>query len=752
MITYSIRMTMAMVEANKVINHRREEFITPERLLCSIARQRPFVKAANGRDAYLYLQEYVQQHASLVPEDMEYEGPEPSQQFQYMFERALDLVHSSSAEELDVTHIIRAIFTLDDSTAKDVLLTVAEEDEAGFMCRIIEEYEADRNSASAPTDGKASEANNPFNEEQFNEEESDKEQPEWTQYVTHINATLANHNPLIGRKAELDRTIQVLCRKDKNNPLHVGEPGVGKTALVYGLTALIESGEVPQRLKGCQVFALDLGALMAGTQYRGDMEKRVKLVLDGVAASAPAILYMDEIHTIVGAGRVEGSTQDISNMLKPYLEDRTICFMGATTYDEYKTLMRSKAFSRRFEKIDIPEPSPSECHTILLGLKNKYEEYHRVVYTDEALRYAVDASAKFINNRFLPDKAIDLIDEAGAWAETHRTEPDACPEIGKAEIADVLARICKVDMLAEDADDIQQLADLDERIRRHVYGQDEAVREVTEAVQMASTGLIDDNKPMASLLFVGPTGVGKTEVAKVLAYELGVPLVRFDMSEYTEKHAVAKLIGAPAGYVGYEDGGLLTDAVRKTPHCVLLLDELEKANHDIYNILLQVMDYAVLTDNRGQKADFRHVVLIMTTNAGAQYAKQTVGFVHNTSAGEAMMHKVKATFKPEFLNRLTAITVFHDMDRHMASLVLDKKLRALATLLEGKRITLHLTPEAKEHLLSIGFSAEYGGREIERVVTSKVKPLLMRALLHGTLKEGDVANITFSTNDLTLST
>lgn len=426
--------------------------------------------------------------------------------------------------------------------------------------------------------------------------------------------------------------------------------------------------------------------------------------------------------------------------------------MGATTYEEYNhNFIRDKAFSRRFEHITVPEPSIDECVTILNGIKKNYEDYHCVTYTNEAIRYAASSSAQYITGRYLPDKAVDLLDEAGAWRKLNPSN-DAIQIVDKKVIAEVLSNICKVNILAEDKNDLQKLIDLEERIKAQIFGQDIAVSEVTEAVQMASTGLIDENKPMASLLFVGPTGVGKTELARVLASELGVPLIRFDMSEYAEKHTVAKLIGSPAGYIGYEDGGLLTDSIRKTPYCVLLLDELEKAHQDIYNILLQVMDYAVLTDNKGQKADFRHVVLIMTTNAGAQYAKQSIGFTKTSTSADAMMKKVKGTFKPEFLNRLTAITAFNDINKEMAELILKKKLAKLEKQLSNKKIKLIISEAAHNYLLEIGFSSTYGGREIDRVITSKVKPLLMKGILNGCLKESMIAHIDLIESDLQLIT
>lgn len=746
----------AVKAACEMAEHSRDEFLTPEHLLWGISLQAPFQLAFGDCLAHI-LSDYVNAAGERVPAEMDYSGVTPSSQLMEVLNIAYSNMVSAGREEIGVTHILAAMFHLADSFACNALMEIAEGDKGSFMGKVVDAYEEfggisedDISEYGEQSDDSA------VSGDDSAECESSGNRGAWRKYVVCLNDAVHTRNPLIGRLRELDRTVQVLCRRDKNNPLHVGEAGVGKTAIAYGLAARINSGDVPARLQGARIYSLDLGAMMDGTQYRGDMEKRLKNILEGVkqdgGPDVANILYIDEVHNIVGAGRVEGSTLDASNLMKPYLEDGSLRFMGATTYDEFnRSFSKSKALARRFEKIDVDEPSIDECKKILYGIKEQYEAYHGVSYSGEALEYAVTASDRYISGRFLPDKAIDLIDEAGAWAEANRKN-DAESVIGKSEIAHVLAKVCNVDTLAEERDDAGRLFALQSNILRRVFGQDVAVRRVAEAVQMASAGLKDVDKPMASLLFVGPTGVGKTEVARVLADELSLPLVRFDMSEYAEKHAVAKLIGSPAGYVGYEDGGLLTDAVRKSPHCVLLLDELEKAHSDIFNILLQVMDYAVLTDNRGNKADFRHVILIMTTNSGARFARQaSVGFGSRVERGDAMLRAVKKTFKPEFLNRLTDVTVFHDMTRDMAGRILDKKLDLLRQQLIAKNVELRLSSEAIELLLKEGFSETYGGREIERVVNNRLKPLLMRAMLFGSLRNGGIACIKTEGADLKLN-
>ena len=703
----------------------RHEFIMPEHLLLVLIEDINFNSALNIFYSPSRLEESIKEYLESVesmPTGMEYE-PEASEQMAKVIELALQTVHSSSAKALDIPHLVKGILSLEDSWASYLLKDSLYGKESNFMSQLINFCDID--------------------DELQDMKEDYAETPAWRRLVTCMNELYGKQNPLIGREKELQRTIQVLCRRDKNNPLHVGEPGVGKTALVWGLARMIEEGRVPERLRDSKIYQLDMGTLLAGTQYRGDFENRIKQIMDGVQNEGDHnIVYIDEIHTLVGAGATSDSAMDASNMLKPYLDAGTIRFIGSTTYEEYnRHFARSKGMIRRFQQIDIAEPTVDEATHILQQLQPRYEEFHHVSYDDEAIRFAVEASAKHINEKFLPDKAIDLIDEAGAAMEIEARRST----IGKKEIADVLSKICKVDALSlAEEDDYQQLESLAPRMLSQIYGQDEAIRQVVESVQMSRAGLLDDNKPLASLLFVGPTGVGKTEVARVLAKELGIELIRFDMSEYTEKHAVAKLIGSPAGYVGYEDGGLLTDAIRKSPNAVLLLDEIEKAHQDIYNILLQVMDYARLTDNKGRKADFRNVILIMTSNAGAQFASQSIGFNSSVSRGEAMMKQVKKTFKPEFLNRLSGAVVFRDMDRQMATLILQKKLRELEAKLEAKQVKMTLTTEAFDHLLKEGFTAEYGAREMDRVIAQQLKPLLMRELLFGSLKNGGSITITSS--------
>lgn len=724
-------------------------FITPEHLLLSFIDQGylTFPLMMCGGDDFKLKKELDSYIGGLDNKAIEeFELPFRSVQYVNMLDNAYRMALSCGKEEVARHHAIRALLDLPESMAA-YLLHSQIDDENMFMSLIP----AVENKSDDEEDDEG--IDEPFDVDDMDDyavdDDDEMAQPmSWRSLVTNVNEEVGKHNPLIGRTEELDRIMQILCRRDKNNPILIGEPGVGKTAIVYGLVERMIKGECPKRLCGCKVYMMDMGSMIAGTQYRGEFEKKLKLVLEGARKEGNTIIYIDEIHSIMGAGKISDGSLDASNMLKPYLEGGDIRFIGTTTYEEYnKHMAGSVGITRRFQQVDIAEPSVEDTIKIMLGLKQGYEKYHGIVIKNDIIDYAVRACAQHIPDRRFPDKAIDIIDEAGAYLELHPKNRQA-QYLDKAIVNMVMSKLCKIDAEVMKTEDNSLLATLKARMLSRVFGQDEAVGQVVEAVQMSKAGLIDSDKPLASLLFVGPTGVGKTEVARSLADELGVELVRFDMSEYAEKHAVAKLIGSPAGYVGYEDGGLLTDAIRKKPNCVLLFDEIEKAHSDIYNILLQVMDYAKLTDNRGRQADFHNVVIIMTSNAGAQYASQaSVGFLGGVSKGEAMMKQVKKSFKPEFINRLSATVVFHDMSHDMATRILHKKLAQLQQKLAAKNVTIDIEGNAEEWLLAKGFTTEYGAREMDRVIARYLKPLLMHEILFGSLKKGGNAKIVINDNN-----
>ena len=734
----STQIDEALASAIEFATELRNEFVTPEHFLPFLLNAfNEHYPATAQQIKFKSLEKKLQrffEKLEVMPESEDYK-PEISFQLQHLLNRTKDKDDGGTGGKTGLPDAFYALMFLEESQAsyffKKSLQCTPEELIAYMLTEAIA-------TGDIPQENFVVKPDPP--EAQDDEED---EEERWEDFVVCLNDNIKKRNPLIGRETELERTIQVLCRKDKNNPLHVGEPGVGKTALTLGLVARIEEGDVPERLRRSKVYQLDMATLLAGTHYRGDFEKRLKTIMEGLSAEEDCIVYIDEIHNLVGAGAISDGSLDAANILKPYLEAGDIRFIGATTYEEYNLYFaKSKSLVRRFQQIDIKEPSVEEAVGILDGLRKRYAKFHGVTYPKDVVRYAVEASAKYISNRCLPDKAIDLLDEAGAYLETKHEFYDAKPKVTREVINDILAKVCKIDAQAMKEESNEALSTLRERMAGKVFGQDLAIDKVVEAVQTAKAGLLEEDKPLANLLFVGPTGVGKTEIAKVLSRELGIELVRFDMSEYAEKHAVAKLIGSPAGYVGYENGGLLTDAIRRTPNCVLLLDEIEKAHEDIYNILLQVMDYARLTDNKGQKADFRNVILILTSNAGAQYAAQAnVGFNGSISAGEAMLTQVKKIFKPEFINRLTATVVFNEMNHDMATRILQRKLKELGAKLAARKITLSLTKAAEELLLKRGFTRKYGAREMDRAIASLLKPLLTQEILFGKLRKGGHAKI-----------
>ena len=788
--TTKLRMALEMCIMQSESN--RYEFITPEVLLYNIAKQPEFIR--HGRNEGIDMQSFLgelKEYNSLQdiqPEDVEYQGLASCammalvSSIKYLWEERKKSVEGNGMVMcINIPDVIYRYYEFDDnSMAKFLLLKYLGERHSGWLLSLSKTYCKDSNEyLSFEEMGKGcgfddNDDIGDFSRQEFlskmmeetnrlidtiNSIEADKEERQshepWEDLVVCLNKTYRKRNPLIGREKELSRCVRILCRKDKNNPLFIGEPGVGKTALIYGLTRMIEEGNVPDWLKGQRIYALDMASLVAGASYHGEFEKRVKLVLDGALRRKNCIIYIDDIHTICSSGG--NNSMNAADILKPYLEDGGLRFIGTTTYQDFnKSMANQKAITRRFGQIDIKEPSKEECIEIINGLLPVYEKHHGVKYKEDAVTYAVEQADTLIHDRYLPDKALDIVDEAGAFLRQNpllnklgEPKPRHLQKVDKGVIKRILTDVCRIDAKVLASESNSDLRTLGKRISAEIYGQDEAINKTVGAVMMSKAGLMEPDKPIASLLFVGPTGVGKTEVCKMLAKEMGIKLIRFDMSEYTEKHTISKLIGSPAGYVGYDEGGLLTDAIRQSPNCILLLDEIEKAHSDIYNILLQVMDYASLSDNKGKKADFRNVILVMTSNAGAQYAdRASIGFGGGQSRGEAMLGSVKKTFKPEFINRLSGIVVFNDMDSTMAGLILDKKLKQLSQRLEARGFTMSLSDEARKLLLEKGFSRQYGAREMDRAIQQYLTPLLMERILFGKTSKDRNIKITCKDNGL----
>lgn len=752
-----------VVQFVKVNNY---EYMTPEMILYFIAEDEVFDEAFYQCEGDIKkLRSGLKKYVSEYVEKVEGVYPELSAGAIYALAYAEQSAENSGNGDIDIRHILHGIWQLEDSYAVYYMEKqgINEADLLSMMAELEDYSKADGegDSSIAFSDEENDNDINIYIDLSSVGKPSGKKKNKTGSLKTLapcLNDNMDGVNPLIGREDELERTIQILCRKDKNNPLHLGEPGVGKTAITYGLVQRINDGNVPDELKGSKVFALDLGGMLAGTQYRGDFEKRFKKVLSEIEKQEKPIIYIDEIHNLAGAGAAGESSFDAGNMLKPYLSAGHIRFVGATTFEEYKKhFEKNKSLVRRFQNVEVKEPSEEDTLNILKGLRESYEEFHHVRYDDEVLKYAVTMSAKHINERYLPDKAIDLMDEAGAYCKLNSRKnhmiDDGCNDdesknlpygtVDKDIINTVLTKICRVPMETVNTEDTEGLANLDERMKGLIFGQDEAISQVVNAIKFSKAGLLEEDKPLASLLFVGPTGVGKTEVARTLSKQLGVKLIRFDMSEYGEKHAVAKLIGSPAGYVGYEEGGLLTEEIRKNPFAVLLLDEIEKAHFDIYNILLQVMDYATLTDNQGRKADFRNVVIIMTSNAGAnRIGKKGIGFGTTAYDSSVIMDEVERVFQPEFRNRLNRIVVFNGMDDNMAERIVEKKMGELKAMLIKRNISMSVDEAAFKLIKKKGISEEFGAREIDRIIRNEIKPLLVDDILFGRLKDGGEVTIT----------
>jgi len=720
-----VSLHMAFVEARQ----KRHEFITVEHLLLALLDNPTAAEvlracAANIEELRKSLSGFVAEHTPTVAGTEEIDT-QPTLGFQRVIQRAILHVQSSGKKEVTGANVLVAIFGEKDSHAVYFLHQqgITRLDVVNFISHGI-------------TKTPQTQGGKPETSEEQQEEQASHGALETYTLNLNAQALVGKIDPLIGRERELERVIQTLCRRRKNNPLLVGEAGVGKTAIAEGLARRIVEGNVPEVLAHCQVYALDMGALLAGTKYRGDFEQRLKAVLKQLLDNCNAILFIDEIHTLIGAGAASGGTLDASNLLKPALSSGQLKCIGATTYTEYRGVFeKDHALSRRFQKIDVVEPSVEETVAILRGLKSRFEAHHGIKYSAAALTTAAELSARFINDRHLPDKAIDVIDEAGA-AQRILPKTKQKKVVGKLEIEEIIAKIARIPPRSVSSDDRESLRNLDRDLKAVVFGQDKAIDALAASIKMARSGLGHPTKPIGSFLFSGPTGVGKTEVARQLAYCMGIELIRFDMSEYMERHAVSRLIGAPPGYVGFDQGGLLTEAITKKPHCVLLLDEIEKAHPDIFNILLQVMDHGTLTDNNGRKADFRNVVIIMTTNAGAEALnKSGIGFNQTRTTGDEMS-EIKRMFTPEFRNRLDAIISFASLDREVILRVVDKFLMQLEEQLHEKKVDAIFTEALKAHLAEHGFDPLMGARPMARLIQDTVRRALADELLFGRLVSG----------------
>ncbi|EGQ7692729.1 TPA: ATP-dependent Clp protease ATP-binding subunit ClpA [Vibrio vulnificus] len=725
---------------------KRHEFMTVEHLLLALlennAAKEALLACKADLNALRYeLDVFIDQTTPLIPDNDETRETQPTLSFQRVLQRAVFHVQSSGRSEVTGANVLVAIFSEQESHAAYLLKKndISRLDIVNYISHGITK-------ASGASDDSSS--SDSFGSDSSSEESSSEERLE--SFATNLNqvAKDGHIDPLIGRDKELERTIQVLCRRRKNNPLLVGEAGVGKTAIAEGLAWRIVEGSVPDVIKDSVIYSLDIGSLLAGTKYRGDFEKRFKTILKQLEKEKDAILFIDEIHTIIGAGAASGGQVDAANLIKPLLSGGKLRCIGSTTYQEYSNIFeKERALSRRFQKIDVVEPSLDDTTKILMGLKSKYEAHHDVRYTNKALRAAVELSAKYINERHLPDKAIDVIDEAGARS---RLTPASRRKktVGVADIEAMVAKMARIPEKSVSSSDKDILKSLDDKMKMLVFGQDAAIDVLCEAIKLSRAGLGAENKPVGSFLFAGPTGVGKTEVTVQLSKLLGIELLRFDMSEYGERHSVSRLIGAPPGYVGYDQGGLLTDAVIKHPHAVVLLDEIEKAHPDIFNLLLQVMDNGTLTDNNGRKADFRNVILVMTTNAGvAETEKKSIGLIQQDHSHDAMA-EIKKVFTPEFRNRLDNIIWFNSLDEAIIHQVVDKFIVELQVQLDARGVSLEVSEDARHWLANKGYDKAMGARPMSRVIQDKLKKPLANELLFGSLIDGGTVKVTLEKDDL----